>query len=92
MKINLSASDSLCEAISALKIESESEEIRIVLADGNHKGVFHDRIFYDLPNPLFIESESGDASNCVLSGENCEAFHKDTENRAIITFGNNCTK
>ena len=92
MKINLSTSDSLSEAISRLNPESESEEIKIVLADGKHEGVFRDRIFYDLPNPLFIESEGGDSSKCVLSGENCEAFHKDTENRAIITFGNNCTK
>ncbi len=92
MRIRLSTSDSLSGAISRLNPESESEEIKIVLADGKHEGVFRDRIFYDLPNPLFIESEGGDASKCVLSGENCEAFHKDTENRAIITFGNSCTK
>jgi len=70
----------------------QNEEIKIILQDGEHKGVFQDRIFYNLKNPLTIESESKNREKCVLNGENCEAFHKDTENRAIITFGENCTK
>jgi len=92
MKANISVSDSLPDFFRNLSVQDENEEIRVILSDGIHKGAFRERIFYNLPNPLVIESENADAEKCVLSGENCEAFHKDTENRAIITFGNDCTK
>ncbi|MCR5124810.1 MAG: hypothetical protein K6B43_06415 [Treponema sp.] len=92
MKANISVSDSLPDFFRNLSVQDEKEEIRVILSDGTHKGAFRERIFYNLPNPLVIESENADAEKCVLSGENCEAFHKDTENRAIITFGNECTK
>lgn len=71
---------------------SDAEKIEITLSDGVHEGFEHKRIFYDLANPLEIKSESGNAEKCVLRAENCEAFHKDTENRAVITFGMNCTQ
>ena len=92
MKANISVSDFLPDFFRNLSVQDENEEIRVILSDGTHKGAFRERIFYNLPNPLVIESENADAEKCVLSGENCEAFHKDTENRAIITFGNECTK
>ncbi len=92
MKANISVSDFLPDFFRNLSVQDENEEIRVILSDGTHKGAFRERIFYNLPNPLVIESENADAEKCVLSGENCEAFRKDTENRAIITFGNDCTK
>ncbi len=82
---------SLGEDTAAAKIDFSTQKIHIILKDGLHSGLEHERIFYDLPNPLLIENESGDALSCFLKSENCEAFHKDTENRAVITFGMNCT-
>ncbi|BDC96966.1 MULTISPECIES: pectinesterase family protein [Treponema] len=92
--IRITPEDNLSSAIAFLESEkiAPEEEIVITLADGTHKGALMDRIFYNLPNPLTIASESGDAKKCALSGENCEAFHKDTENRAVITFGMECTR
>ena len=93
MTYNLSTNDSLAEVFARLansKIPAD-EKIHILLSDGEHHGLEHERIFYNLPNPLVIESESGDSSRCALRSENCEAFHKDTENRAVLTFGENCT-
>ena len=89
MNITLTQNDSLAQAIS--KISPSGEQIHILLASGNHRGLEHERIFYNLPNPLIIESESGNAGVCSLRAENCEAFHKDTENRAVLTFGEKCT-
>ena len=89
MTIQLSPNDSLAQVFSSLSPSQET--VHILLADGEHRGLEHGRIFYNLPNPLLIESVSGDASNCALRAENCEAFHKDTENRAVLTFGENCT-
>ncbi len=93
MKTTLTPDDSLGEVISQLdySVSSSEEEIHILLEDGEHKGLEHERIFYNLPNPLVIESLSGSASNCALRGENCEYYHKDTENRAVFTFGEKCT-
>ena len=89
MEITLKPKDSLAEIFS--KITPSAESVHILLEDGEHKGLEHERIFYNLPNPLVIESTSGDSSRCALRAENCEAFHKDTENRAVITFGEKCT-
>ena len=93
MTYRLSTSDSLAKIFSqvAETVGSTDEEIHILLSDGEHHGLEHERLFYDLPNPLVIESESGESSKCALRSENCEAFHKDTENRAVITFGEKCT-
>ncbi|WP_407429561.1 pectinesterase family protein [Treponema sp.] len=89
MDFLLTTNDSLAQVIS--QIPSSQEAVHILLEDGEHKGLEHERIFYNLPNPLVIESVSGKAENCALRAENCEAFHKDTENRAVLTFGENCT-
>jgi len=93
MTFNLSTNDSLAKIFAQISDSSASsnEEIHILLEDGEHKGLEHERLFYDLPNPLVIESKSGNPENCALRSENCEAFHKDTENRAVLTLGENCT-
>jgi len=93
MTYNLSTNDSLAEVFARLansKLPAD-EKIHILLSDGEHHGLEHERLFYNLPNPLVIENEFGDSSRCALRSENCEAFHKDTENRAVLTFGENCT-
>ena len=98
MKIHLTQNDSFGETIESLgnllkeKNLSDAEKIEITLSDGEYKGFEHKRIFYDLKNPLVVKSESGNPEKCALRAENCEAFHKDTENRAVITFGMNCTE
>ncbi len=93
MTFNLSTNDSLAKVFARISDSavSSNEEIHILLEDGEHKGLEHERLFYDFPNPLVIESKSGKAENCALRSENCEAFHKDTENRAVLTLGENCT-
>ena len=89
MNYILKTTDSLAQFFS--QISPSSAPVHILLTDGEHKGLVRERIFYNLPNPLVIESESGSAENCALRGENCEGFHKDTENRAVLTFGEKCT-
>ncbi len=93
MTFNISTNDSLAKVFAQISDSSASsnEEIHILLDDGEHKGLEHERLFYDFPNPLVIESKSGNPENCALRSENCEAFHKDTENRAVLTLGENCT-
>ena len=93
MTFNLSTNDSLAKIFAQISdsAASSNEEIHILLEDGEHKGLEHERLFYDFPNPLVIESKSGNPENCALRSENCEAFHKDTENRAVLTLGENCT-
>lgn len=92
-EIKLNVNQSLGETVKSFsQLTDPKEEIRIILEDGEHKGLDKERIFYDFPNPLTIESQSGNPKKCALRSENCEAFHKDTENRAVITFGENCTK
>ncbi|WP_191015152.1 pectinesterase family protein [Treponema zioleckii] len=95
MEKKLTSNDSLAEFIASLANDDSLknnplEEIKVILAPGEHKGLFHERIFYDLPNPLAIQGEN--PKNTALRSENCEAYHKDTENRAVFTFGKNCTK
>ena len=56
------------------------------------KGVYSELLSYNLPNPLIMEAASGIArENCVIKAENCEAFHKDTENRSVFVIGPNAT-
>src|SRR5574344_368960 len=51
-------------------------------------GFYHEILSYNLSNPLIMESRPGTRpENCVISAENCEAFHKDTENRAVFFIG-----
>ena len=64
MTYRLSTNDSLSQIFSkaAETVGSADEKIYIILSDGEHHGLEHERIFYDLPNPLVIEGESGDSS------------------------------
>ena len=63
--------------------------VHIVLMPGNYPGI----ISYNLANPLIMETPSGtNPKDCVISAENCEAFHKDTENRSVLVFGLGVTK
>ncbi|WP_147644889.1 pectinesterase family protein [Treponema pectinovorum] len=58
--------------------------VHLVLAPGIYPGV----IAYNLSNPLIMEGASGSLpQDVVISAENCEAFHKDTENRAVFVIG-----
>ena len=93
MTFTLSTNDSLSKFIEKISSsrKSSDEEIHIFLENGEHHGLEGERLFYDFPNPLVIESVSGETTKCALRAENCEAFHKDTENRAVLTFGENCT-
>lgn len=71
------------ELVVAGTLENDSP-VHLVLAAGSYQGV----ISYNLSNPLIMESASGvKAEDCVISAENCEAFHKDTENRAVFVIG-----
>ena len=55
-------------------------------------GIYHEIIAYNLANPLIIEAEAGvKREDCVISAENCELFHKDTENRAVFVIGKEAT-
>lgn len=55
-------------------------------------GTYRETVRYNLSNPLVIESAPGTkASECVIMVENCEAFHKGLENRAVFSFGANVT-
>lgn len=65
------------------------ELVRVVLAPGQYQEI----LAYNLANPLVMESVPGTAAqDCVVSAENCERFHKDTENRAVFVIGPNATK
>ena len=58
--------------------------VHITLAPGQYQEI----LSYNLANPLIMESVPGtDPADCVISAENCEAFHKDTENRAVFVIG-----
>ena len=63
--------------------------VHLVLAPGQ----YHEILSYNLENPLIMESTPGtNPEDCVISAENCEAFHKDTENRAVFVIGLGATK
>lgn len=65
------------------------EPVRVVLAPGQ----YHEILAYNEANPLVMESVPGTAAqDCVVSAENCERFHKDTENRAVFVIGQQATK
>lgn len=68
-------------------IDSETP-VRIVMTAGVYQGT----ISYNMANPLILEAAAGvKAEECVISAENCEAFHKDTENRAVFVIGPGAT-
>ena len=55
-------------------------------------GVYTELLNYNLQNPLIMEAANGVKSeNCVVRAENCEAFHRDTENRAVFVIGPSAT-
>lgn len=63
--------------------------VRVLLGAGKYQGI----LSYNLPNPLILEGAAGTrAEDVVLSAENCEAFHKDTENRAVFVIGQNVSE
>ena len=63
--------------------------VRILLAAGKYPGI----LSYNLPNPLILEGMAGTKpEDIVLLAENCEAFHKDTENRAVFVIGPNASE
>lgn len=68
---------------------AKNSEIHIVLMPGEYREI----LSYNLSNPLIMEARHGtDPEKCVVKAENCEAFHKDTENRALFVLGQNCTR
>lgn len=87
------ASGSLQDALDRAaesRVDEGRDFVRIELSDGVHSGAARSRLFYDSPVPL--EIVGGGASRCVLRGENCEAWNRGTENRAVLTFGGSCTR
>lgn len=68
-------------------IESDTP-VRVQLAPGKYQGI----LSYNLSNPLMLEGASGSRPEDILvCAENCEAFHKDTENRAVFVIGPGAT-
>ncbi len=62
----------------------DTSTVRIVL----HPGEYNEILSYNLSNPLILESSCPDnPEQTVLRAENCEAFHKDTENRSVFVIG-----
>ena len=67
----------------------KSATIHLILEPGSYKEV----VRYNLSNPLIMESVPGTSpEECVIEAENCEAFNKGAENRAVFCFGPNVTK
>ena len=67
---------------------SRETPIHIVLG----AGTYHEKIKYNLPNPLILEAAPGlTARDCIIQADNCEAFHHGLENRSIFYFGPNVT-
>lgn len=73
----------------ALDSISGTDAYTITLAAGTYAEI----LSYNKPNPLRIQAApSVKAEDCRIAAENCEAFHKDTENRAVLVFGMDCTR
>ena len=88
--IFVNETDPLQNALDEAAKCTDADGVLIELSDGVHAGNEKARLFYDSPEPLEIRGKG--AEKCVLRGENCESYHKDTENRAILTFGEKCTR
>ncbi len=55
-------------------------------------GVYHEKVKYNLSNPLIIEAASGvSAKDCIIQADNCESFNRGLENRCIFYFGPNAS-
>lgn len=55
-------------------------------------GVYHENIRYNLSNPLVLESAPGvKASECIIQADNCEAYNRGMQYRAILSLGPNAT-
>ncbi|MBO4385768.1 MAG: hypothetical protein J5817_02000 [Treponema sp.] len=51
-------------------------------------GIYKETVRYNMPNPLVLESLPGTKNtDCVIQADNCEAFHKGLENRAVFYLG-----
>ena len=67
---------------------SKTTTVHLVL----EPGVYREVIAYNFSNPLIVESAPGTKPyECIVTADNCEAFHKGAENRSVITFGPNVT-
>ncbi len=69
---------------------SASEPFTLHLAAGEYREILR----YDEPNSLFMNGPNGAqacSAACAVRAENCEAFRKDTENRALFTVGPKAT-
>lgn len=55
-------------------------------------GIYREIIKYNLSNPLILECAAAKKpSDCIIQADNCEAFNKGLENRAVFTIGPNAT-
>ncbi len=67
---------------------AKNAPVHITLEPGSYREV----IKYNLSNPLVMESTPGTpAASCTIQAENCEAFHKGAENRAVFVIGPNAS-
>lgn len=66
----------------------KSATIQLVL----DAGVYHETVRYNLSNPLIVESAPGvKASECIVQADNCEAFNRGQQYRAVFSLGPNAT-
>jgi len=67
---------------------SNTTPVHLTLEPGSYTEI----ISYNLSNPLIMESVSGTkAEDCIVQAENCEAFHKGPDARAVFSIGSNAT-
>lgn len=95
LEIYLKRGDSLQQCLENLSTDiPETESITILLDSGQYQGILR----YNRANPLTIKGleevplQKEDTPLALIQGayiygENCEAFAKDTENRALFTLG-----
>ena len=56
-------------------------------------GVYREVVRYNQPNPLIMECPAATApGDCVIQADNCEAFHRGLENRAVFYVGPSATR
>lgn len=65
---------------------SKTTPVHIIL----EAGTYRESPRYNLSNPMVIEFR-GKATDCIVTAENCESFHKGIENRVIFGLGPNVT-
>ena len=55
-------------------------------------GVYRETVRYNISNPLVMESAAGTkAEDCVLQVDNCEAYNRGQQKRAVFFIGSNAT-